>query len=234
MKNINNLLDKIKNFFEEIGKSILVFALYLFLSMFLSGLFSNLTESKNFWIANFSSIAVELIMLTAFILIYRKKLSNDYKSFKKDYKNIMDISFKNWLLGLVIMLISNVAISLFVGNIANNEELNRSLLMSTPIYAIIAMIIIAPITEEIIFRLSPRKAFNKKLPYLIYSAIFFGGMHLLTSTSLIELLYIIPYGALGFFFAKAFYETDNIFSSISVHVIHNTIAVIIAYISMMG
>ena len=54
------------------------------------------------------------------------------------------------------------------------------------------------------------------------------------STSLIEILYIIPYGALGFFFAKAFYETDNIFSSISVHMIHNTIAVLFAYLAMMG
>lgn len=234
MENTIKLLDKIKNFFIEIGKSILVFASYLILSLILGSLFGNYMESKNFWVANFSALAIELVILAIFIFIYRKKLAKDFKNFKKDYKKIMDTSFKNWLLGLVIMLVSNIAISMIVGDIANNEELNRSLLMSTPIYAIIAMVIIAPITEELIFRLSPRKAFTKKIPYLIYSAIFFGAMHLLASTSWIEILYIIPYGALGYFFAKSFYETDNIFSSISVHMIHNTIAVLIAYLSMLG
>mgnify|MGYP003310643865 CR=1 FL=1 len=61
------------------------------------------------------------------------------------------------------MLISNVIISMIVGNIANNEELNRSLLMSTPIYAVIAMVIIAPVTEEIIFRLSTSTFFISQL-----------------------------------------------------------------------
>ena len=168
------------------------------------------------------------------MVIYRKKLLNDFHEFKKDFKKIMDISIKNWVLGLVIMLVSNIVISMIVGNIANNEEMNRALLMSTPIYAIAAMVIIAPITEEIIFRLSPRKAFKRKTPYLFYSGLFFGAMHLLSSTSLIEVLYIIPYGALGFMFAKAFYETDNIWASISAHMIHNTVAVAIAYMTMLG
>lgn len=234
MENRNKFIDKLSNFLKEIGKSILILFLYLALSIFLSSLFKNLVNSKNFWIANFSALAVEVIMLTIFIIIYHKRLFNDFKKFKKDYKKILDTSIKNWLLGLVIMLVSNIVISMIVGNIANNEEMNRSLLMSTPIYAITAMVIIAPITEEIIFRLSSRKAFTKKLPYLIYSGLFFGVMHLLSSTSLIEILYIIPYGALGFFFAKAFYETDNIWSSISVHMIHNAIAVTVAYMSMLG
>jgi len=227
-------MEKAKNFFKEIGKSILVLFLYLTLSIILSSLFSNFVTSKNFWIANLSALTVELIMLTIFILIYRKKLINDFQDFKKDYKKILDTSIKNWLLGLVIMLVSNIIISMIVGDIANNEEMNRSLLMSTPIYAITAMVIIAPITEELIFRLSPRKAFNKKIPYLIYSGLFFGAMHLLSSTSWLEVLYVIPYGALGYFFAKAFYETDNIFSSISVHMIHNLVAVSVAYMTMLG
>jgi len=146
----------------------------------------------------------------------------------------MNIAFKNWVIGLIIMFISNIIINMIIGNIASNEELNRSLLLSTPIYAVTAMVLIAPLTEEIVFRLAPRKAFTKKWPYLIYSALLFGGLHLLSSKSLIELLYIIPYGALGLVFAKSFYETDNIFSSITVHMIHNTIAVIVAYISLLG
>lgn len=227
-------MEKVEFFLKEIGKSILVFFLYLALSIFLSGLFKSLVNSNNFWITNFAALAVELIIALVFIIIYRKKLIDDFKKLKKDPKKLLDIAIKNWLLGLVIMLISNIVIGMIIGNIANNEELNRSLLLKTPIYALTAMIIIAPFTEELIFRLSPRNAFTKKIPYLIYSGLFFGAMHILASTSLIELLYIIPYGALGFFFAKAFYETDNIWSSIIVHMVHNSVAVFFAYMAMLG
>lgn len=227
-------MEKAKNFFKEIGKSILILFLYMSLSIILSLIFNPLISSSNFFISNATPIIVELIVLLTLFLFYADKIIDDFKSFKKNFKSIMDTSIKNWLIGLVIMLVSNIVLSLIIGNIANNEELNRSLLLTTPIYAVIAMVFIAPITEEIIFRLAPRKAFNKKIPYLLYSAILFGGMHLLSSSSLIEILYIIPYGALGFAFAKNYYETENIFSSISVHMIHNTIAVIIAYTALMG
>ncbi|MBQ6686923.1 MAG: CPBP family intramembrane metalloprotease [Bacilli bacterium] len=227
-------MEKIKNFFKEIGKSLLVFLLYLGLVLILSNAFKNLIKSSNFWISNLIAILVELIVLFVLFLIYRKRIIVDFKEYKNNIKNIMSTSLKNWIIGLIVMLVSNVIISFITGNIANNEEMNRSLLVSTPLYAITAMVFIAPITEEIIFRLSPRKAFNKKMPYLIYSAIFFGAMHLLSSTSLIELLYVIPYGALGFFFAKSYYETNNIFSSISTHMIHNTVAVILAYMALLG
>lgn len=227
-------MEKVKNFFKEIGKSLLVFLLYLGLVLILSNAFKNLINSSNFWISNLIAILVELIVLIVLFLIYHKRIIADFKEYKNNIKNIMSTSLKNWIIGLILMLVSNVIISFITGNIANNEEMNRSLLVSTPLYAITAMILIAPLTEEIIFRLSPKKAFTKKIPYLIYSAIFFGSMHLLSSTSLIELLYVIPYGALGFFFAKSYYETNNIFSSISIHMIHNTVAVILAYMALLG
>ena len=53
----------------------------------------------------------------------------------------------------------------------------------------------------------------------------FGGMHLLSASSLKELLFIIPYGSLGFFFAKAYYETDNIYTSIIMHIFHNSLSI---------
>lgn len=227
-------MDKLYNFLKEIWKSFLVFMLYIGISIYLSLFFSKLTNSTNFFISNLSAIAVELIIMLTLLFIYRKKIFADIKEYKKDFKNIMNIAFKNWVIGLLIMFVSNIIISMIAGGIASNEEANRNLLLSMPIYAVTAMIFIAPITEELVFRLSPRKAFTKKYSYVIYSALLFGGMHLISSTSLIDLLYIIPYGALGFFFAKTLYETDNVISSISIHMIHNTIAVILAYITLLG
>jgi len=229
-----NVLDKISNFFKEIGKSFIIFFLYLMMSVFLSSLFQNVVKNSNFWISNLSALLVEAIILFVLFIIYHKKIIDDFKSFKQDFKSIMNTSLKNWVVGLIIMIVSNFIISMIVGNIAGNEEANRNLLVSMPLYAVSAMIFIAPITEEIIFRLSPRKAFTKKIPYALYSAIFFASMHILASNTLIELLFAIPYGALGFAFAKTFYETDNICSSISIHMIHNSVAVALAYIGILG
>lgn len=227
-------MEKVKNFFVEIGKSLGIFLLYLFLSIYLSSIFSSLIDSNNFWLKNIMALLIELLIMVILFFIYHKRIISDFKDFKANFKNIINTSLKNWVLGLAIMFVSNIIIGLIVGNMANNEAANRSLLISTPIYAITTMIFVAPITEEIIFRLSPKKAFTKKYTYLIYSGLFFGGMHLLASTSWLELLYIIPYGALGFFFAKSYQETDNIWSSIATHMIHNTLAVILAYFALLG
>lgn len=227
-------MEKVKIFFTELGKFVLILFGYLYAAIIIPSLFKSGIKSKNFWISNLTAILAELIILLIFFLIFHKRIINDFKDYKKNFKSIMNVSIKNWLLGLVIMIVTNVVISTIIGDMASNEELNRNLLLSTPLYAITAMVLIAPFTEEILFRLAPRKIFKRKIPYLIFCAIIFGGLHLLSSTSLIEILYIIPYGALGFFFAKNFYETNNIFSSISTHMIHNTIAVTLAYITLLG
>jgi len=45
--------------------------------------------------------------------------------------------------------------------------------------------------------------------------------------TLIDLVYIVPYGALGFAFALSYDKTKTIYSSIAMHMIHNTIAFIL-------
>ena len=227
-------MKKIQHFLKYFGRSIGVLGIYIALSILTGAMLDKYINSKNFWIANISGIISELIVLIVLFIIYHKKIIGDFKDFKKSFKKVMNIGFKNWLCGLIVMFASNITINLIVGNIASNEELNRSMLLKTPIYAITAMIIIAPIIEEIVFRLAPKKAFTKKMPYIIYSGLLFGGLHLLTSSSLIELLYIIPYSALGMAFAKSFYESDNIFASITTHMLHNTLAVAIAYLTLLG
>ena len=43
-----------------------------------------------------------------------------------------------------------------------------------------------------------------------------------------DLLYIIPYGALGATFAYAYYKTDTVFTTVTFHIIHNTILFLIS------
>lgn len=220
---------KIEEKIISIGKVIGIFALYLFLQIAFGALFGDLLSHKNGLISSIAYLLIYILMILIISLFFIKSLTDDFMSFKKKY---IKIAFKNWALGFTCMFVSNLYLTYFIGNIASNEATNRELLSTNPILSILLMVIIVPLLEEIIFRLNIKKAFKNKYIFCIISALIFGGMHLIGSSSLKELLYIIPYGSLGFFFAKAYYESDNIYTSVLAHMFHNGLSVLIIILGM--
>lgn len=93
--------------------------------------------------------------------------------------------------------------------------------------------ILAPFIEELIFRKAFKDAIKSKWLFVLTSGIVFGCLHVVGSiSSLYEILYIIPYSSLGIAFALAYHETDNIFSSIFLHFLHNTIVMSLVIFGM--
>ena len=131
------------------------------------------------------------------------------------------------------MIFSNLIITNITHiDTSTNQEYIVKLLGSYPIYMIISAVLIAPLTEELIFRLNFRKIFNNNLIYIIFSGITFGAMHLSVATSILELLYIIPYSIPGFIFAYTYTKSKNIFVPISLHLLHNTFTLILQIITI--
>ncbi len=214
--------DKFINILKGFGTIILYFSL-----AFLGGiLFGKFYDSSNKVIATLSQLGTYTLILLVLFLIYHKRLINDFENFKKEY---LDTALKNWLIGLVIMYISNIIIGLIVHDIPVNETQNRLLLEKYPISNIITMVFIGPLLEEITFRASFKNAFSKWFTFAGFTAIIFGLAHI-AEFNLLEFLFVIPYGALGFFFAKTFYETDNIYSSFIIHMLHNALCIIILFV----
>ncbi len=209
---------KLKELFKGIG----TIAIYVVVAILGGLLFGPFYFNANILIASLAQLATYSLLVFILALLYQKRLRNDFKSFKKE--NIK-IALKNWILGLGIMAIFNILISMFIKGMATNESLNRDLLFKYPLSNIISMIFLGPISEEITFRASFKKAFDNKYLFCIVTGLIFGLAHVIVDISLTQILYIIPYGALGFFMAKAFYETDNIYASLIMHVIHNGICV---------
>jgi membrane protease YdiL (CAAX protease family) len=201
-----------------IGKAFLIFVLYILLSIYMEVTFKICFNSSNLLVSNLSLILSNIFLLLVISLFFLPTIIEDFKKINKD---ALSLSYKNWLKGLVIMYISNIIIVLITKDIATNESYNRDLLFDMPIYAISVMVFVAPLIEELIFRLSIKDLFKNKWVYATVSGLIFGLMHLTTATNLLELLYVIPYGSLGFFFAKSVYETDNIWSSMITHMSHN-------------
>lgn len=186
----------------------------------------NITGTENVMLSTFSNC----ILLIILFLIFRKDIIKEWKRFRKNFLENIDIGIKYWLAGLTIMMVSNIIIT-FVVNLgqAANEQAVQSMISSLPWLMLINAGIIAPCTEEIVFRKGFKKAFPNKWLFIILSGLIFGALHVITSmTSPIELLYIIPYGALGAAFAYMYQKTDTIFTSIAMHMFHNTTLILLS------
>ena len=216
---------------KELLKGILIFILFCFSSLFQLipiTLFNiKRTTSNSIILSTFSNICLLIILI---IIIYRRELIKEFKLFKKNLLENLDTGIKYWLIGLLVMMISNIIITYILGlNQAQNEQAVQKMINKMPIMMLITAGFIAPITEEITFRKTFKNTFLNKYLFIILSDLVFGSMHVITSYSNpLELLYIIPYGSLGMAFATMYYKTDTIYTSISMHMLHNTILTLVS------
>ena len=201
-------------------KNILIYI--LFPSIFTMFFTTNINSKKYMFY-----MLISYILLTIyFTIIYRKDLKEYIKNFK--IKNIKTIILY-WIIGFIFMMISNYIINYIIipNGISSNEAGNRELLFNNKIIYSLILCIFIPFLEEISFRLEFKKSIKNKKTFLIISSISFALLHILSTTKLIELLYIIPYFILGLTFSKIYIKTDNIISNILAHMLHNNITVLI-------
>lgn len=180
------------------------------------------------------SLIGNTITCSIIVYIFRKTLIQDFKVFKSKWLSLLETGVTYWVIGLFIMMISNLIISnLLSGALASNEQNVRNLLTAFPIISIIMTSLLAPLTEELIFRKAFLDVFKNKWSYILISGIIFGSLHVvLTLESMYELLYLIPYCSLGIAFSYMYYETKNIIVPITIHMLHNTILSIFTLISV--
>ncbi len=185
----------------------------------------------------YSIICDALFMLFVYLL-YRKTINKNFKDFFSNFKDNIETSLKYYFIGLAIMVISNLIITIFFsGASANNEEAVRTLIEKYPLYMVFSVSIYAPFIEEIIFRKSIKDMITSyksnsltKYLYILTSGLIFASLHVVgMADKAIDYIYIIPYLSLGITFAALYHKTDNIFSTICIHSLHNTVAVLLLF-----
>ena len=171
----------------------------------------------------------DLILVLILVVLYFKELKKEFKTFKNSWKLSMDTAFKYWFIGLMIMCISNIAIGLITDlSTSSNEQAVQTLVSSTPYLMLFTAGILAPIAEELTFRKGVSKIFKNKWVYATASGLIFGLLHVIGGGNILEYLYVIPYGSLGFFFALTYYDTKSIYPSIIMHAIHNSALILLS------
>ena len=179
-----------------------------------------------------SLILIDLSLMIIFYLIYRKELNKEFFKYIRHFGEYFSFGFKWWIIGLCIMIGSNLIIQIIYPSVANNEAAIQNAMASMPLYIAFSSCFFAPFVEEIIFRKSLRKVFNNDFLFILMSGLLFGLVHNLTSLDSGQVLYMIPYGAFGCVFAYMYTKTRTIFTSMMFHFIHNTVLVFISLYSM--
>lgn len=181
-----------------------------------------------------SEILINISFMLIIYLIYRKEINYEFKNYFKNFKKNFTFGFKFWILGLILMIVSNLIIQHIYPSTASNEDAVQESLKLFPVYTVFASCIFAPFVEEMIFRKCLGKVFNNDTIFIIASGLLFGLAHTLASigAGTSQLLYIIPYGLFGSVFAYMYRKTNNIFTSMTFHFIHNTILVTLSLLSI--
>lgn len=211
---------------KELIKGILIIGLYFILPSLINIPFIFLSNKFNLS-PGIITLLLYLALAIIFCLIYIKTLIKDFKDFKNNYKTYLKKGFNYWLKGLFIMISSSLLISMFNIDTNTNQAANVSLLEQYPLVEIICAIILAPLIEELVFRRSLKNFTTNKHLFAISTGTFFGLLHVTSSLSNpIMIIYLIPYSALGIAFGYIYKHTDNIYSSLTIHSLHNAISII--------
>lgn len=177
---------------------------------------------------------ISYIMILAMVIgLNFKELKDNLLIFIKNIKVYLPFVLKRYLIMLLVMFIVTIPVVLInSGKVSTNQQMLNDMFGNSPLIVALLVIFYAPLVEESVFRLSINKLVNKKILFILISGILFGVLHMVDKlTSINDILYIIQYSSLGICLAKAYYDTKNIFVSISMHFIQNFIAVVVLIFS---
>lgn len=209
-------------------KTLLNIIIYLFFPSIFISLFTLNFYSKEGILLQLLSY---ILLLIFFYFKYKKLLKKNVNNFKKKY---ITTTLIYWIIGFILMMLANYIINYLIipNGISKNEAYNIELLLNHKLIYPITVSIFIPIIEEIVFRLELKNKYKNKYLFIILSSCLFALPHLISNTKLIELIYFIPYFILGLTFSTIYYKTNNIFSNILAHILHNTIIVIFYLITL--
>ena len=211
---------------EKVDKNKIVLAIILLLVYFSQFLWSDLIVK--FGISKLLVGAVFYIMMIILSLtIFNDLFRDNFKIFKENIK-----TYFNNLIGTVgkfyVIYFLIAMVTVFLAKV--DTSVNQSNVEALPIwYSFPLAVIYAPIVEESLFRGCIRRFIKNDKLFIVVSAITFGLLHtLFTELNIFNAIVLaIPYMTIGGFLAYLYTKTNNMFTNMSFHAFHNTMAMII-------
>lgn len=196
-------------------KPIWIYFIGLFCSVsFFAVIFAILGLNEGY--LNLFQIICEGIIFGIFLIIYRKRLKNDFKRLTKN--NIILIIISSIILigfnELLSRLFENMKVSM------NNQDTLVSLFNNYKIMTSLLIVLFGPLIEEIVFRYSFSTFIKNDIWFLVISSLSFGLIH---GVGIVSILYVL----IGFGIGLVYLKTNkNIVASTSIHMLNNLVSVI--------
>ena len=149
-----------------------------------------------------------------------------YKWYQKAPVRIEKSGFNRfiWLPALVWFL--SLVIQFFLPNDPSvNQQIAIDLTLSQPLFSFFAVVIFAPLTEELLFRgmlaryLFPKQDKSKQVLFLLVSSVLFALIHFPG-----DVQQFLVYTSLGFSLGLAYISRKGLVYSISLHALNNLVS----------
>lgn len=193
---------------------------------------SNITITKNIVILE---MFLEFLICMVVITLNRKDITKILKEKTKEklWKYILKIIFLVFLVQIgrfIIMFIWMFIYYLITGTIVDITpaalEVENSFFKVAPIPLFICQCIIAPVSEEIVFRKTLHELIKNKFIYVIISSLLFGFIH----TGNFLTFSILNYVILGSIYCIIYLKNKDLKQLIGIHMLNNIIVTIITRI----
>jgi len=171
---------------------------------------------------NIYQIICEGIIMLIFLVMYKKRLKNDFKRLTK--KDLLLIIISSIVLISANELISRLFEQLNVS--MNNQDTLVDLFNNHMILSSFLIVLFGPIVEEFVFRYSFGTFIKSDILFLIVSSLSFGLIH---GVGVVSILYILIGLGLGFVYLKT---NKNIIASTSIHILNNFISLIMMILAL--
>ncbi len=182
---------------------------------------------------NFFTMLIGTLIVSFF---YRAQLYDAWLRFKENVvKNVVRVVQLYGFQMIASIAINLVFIYLFkIEDTSANQEMVETLVNNMPVLMAMNTILFAPILEEVVFRgglfIGIQEKLGSKIAIII-SSVSFGAIHVMAeffaTGNLQELLFLIPYSAMGYFMVRAVKDTDSLFGGILIHFINNFVATVL-------
>ena len=171
----------------------------------------------------FPVIGDVIFALSAFLYSKKKKLLPKFNNRSK-------IPIKNCFVSFIAIIsysiLGNFILYSLPNNMPESMELMEHSMQANPILYCIAVYLIAPVTEEFVFRgfIQTRlRATMNVIPAILISSLLFGITHLMTGSILTALFALFG----GIIFGLTFEKTGSLILTISVHIVGNLCELIV-------
>ena len=171
-----------------------------------------------------------IFVVTAFL--YRRVLIHDIKIFGKNIgRYVVEVVLGFLMVNFLMVQGNRIPHWLGAGN-APNQLAVQDMFWQAPILGAFAIAIAAPIAEELVFRRAIKGMTNSKILYYALSAVLFGVAHIVVDFSFpTSFVFLAGYALVGLGFAYLYDSSKNIWVPIFVHLINNTLGVIMIIVS---